>query len=554
MALASTRLLGFAFATADLLMEIAPTGTIVFAMGAGEALSGSAETELVGRPWRDFVDVADHPMVEALFDGLESGLRGGPVVIRLASRGDGVERAASLSVFRLPENGGALSCALSLAAAANAPKAGQLHDRRTFEELTTALLQTAEATGTDLELALIEMAGLAAAREGATPEQRVALESRLSGVLRAQAHGGAATELGAERFALVRARGEATESLVRRVAKLMDLGLGQPITPSAGVIPLEADSSRQAIRALRYSLDSFLREGLSGPAPANLSEALSRSMQRTLEEVGALGTAIREKRFRLVYQPVIQLSDGALHHYETLVRFGDQESPFPLIRMAEEMDLIEPLDLAILQRAIEVIAGDPGLTLAVNVSGRTIASPEFVEHACRMIAKHPKARGRLLFELTESAALEDLQLADRHLRALRDQGCLICLDDFGAGAASLAYLQQLSLDILKIDGRYIRDLQRGAREAAFVKHLVRLCGELGIRTLAEMVETAEIEATVKDAGVDMGQGWYYGAPADKPSWTLESAQNPAGAKSTVAKSSVRESDLTQAAIRPSMRR
>jgi EAL domain-containing protein (putative c-di-GMP-specific phosphodiesterase class I) len=550
LALGSARLLGFAFATADLLMEIAPSGEIAFAMGAGEALSGSAETELVGRPWRNFVDPGDHPMLEALFDGLENGLRGGPVVIRLASRGDGVDRAASLSVFQLPENHGALSCAMSLAASDQAPKAGKLHDRRSFEELTTALLQTAQATGTDLELALIEMAGLAAAREGATPSEREALETRLAGVLRAQAHGGsAATELGDERFALVRARGEATETLVRRVAKLMDLGLGQQITPSAGVIPLEADNSRQAIRALRYSLDNFLKEGLTGPAPANLSDALSRAMQKTLEEVGALGAAIREKRFRLVYQPVIQLSDGGLHHYETLVRFGDQESPFPLIRMAEEMDLIEPLDLAILQKAIEMIAKEPGLRLAVNVSGRTIASSEFVDHACRMIAKHPKVRGRLLFELTESAALEDLQLADRHLRALRDQGCEICLDDFGAGAASLAYLQQLSLDILKIDGRYIRDLQRGAREATFVKHLVGLCGELGIRTLAEMVETAACEDAVKEAGVDMGQGWYYGAPADKPQWPVAEAS-----KSALTKSTVRESDLQASALRPSIRR
>jgi EAL domain-containing protein (putative c-di-GMP-specific phosphodiesterase class I) len=534
LALVSTRLLGFAFATADLLMEIAPTGEIAFAMGAGAALSGSAETALVGRPWRDFVDAGEHAMVEALFDGLECGLRGGPVVIRLAAGGDHIERAASLSVFRLPENGGALSCALSVASSGQLPKPGTLHDRRSFEELTTALLQTAQATGTDLELALVEMGGLAAAREGSTAEQRVALETRLAGVLRAQAHGGAAaTELGPERFALVRARGEATETLVRRVTKLMDLGLGQQITPSAGVIPLEADSSRQAIRALRYSLDSFLREGLTGPAPANLSDALSRSMQRTLDEVGALGTAIREKRFRLVYQPVVLLSDGSLHHYETLVRFGDQESPFPLIRMAEEMDLIEPLDLAILQRAIEAIAGDPELKLAVNVSGRTIMSSEFVDHACRMISKHPRVRGRLLFELTESAALEDLQLADRHLRALRDQGCEICLDDFGAGAASLAYLQQLSLDVLKIDGRYIRDLQRGAREATFVKHLVRLCADLNIRTLAEMVENAEAEAAVKEAGVDMGQGWYYGAPADKPCWPPAVEPKPAAVRPSI---------------------
>jgi EAL domain-containing protein (putative c-di-GMP-specific phosphodiesterase class I) len=514
LSLGSHRLLGFAFASADLLLEITAEGRVAVALGASETVSGTLEKALMGKPWRMFIDAADQPMLEALFDGLEVGQRGGPVVVRLASE-DGVARAASVCAFRLPENAESLSCALSLADPDAAPPAGELVDRRQFEELTTALLQTAQATGANLELALIELSGLGAVREKSAPDERKALETRLAGVLRAQAHGGqAATALGDDRFALVRSRGEGGEALTRRVAKLMNLGLEDAIRPSADVIPLKAEGgvggSRQAVRALRYSLDSYLRDG-SAAAPANLSDALNQAMQKTLDEVGALGAAIRDKRFRLVYQPVIGLGDGALHHYETLVRFGDEESPFPLIRMAEEMELIEQLDLAILERAVQVLNEEPGVRLAVNVSGRTIGSEGFVEQACAMIEAAPNLRGRLMFELTESAALDDLARADRHLQALRALGCEICLDDFGAGAASLAYLQQLRLDVLKIDGRYIRDLQHGGREATFVKHLVKMCGELGVRTLAEMVETRDAEDAVRRAGVDMAQGWLYGA-------------------------------------------
>jgi EAL domain-containing protein (putative c-di-GMP-specific phosphodiesterase class I) len=178
------------------------------------------------------------------------------------------------------------------------------------------------------------------------------------------------------------------------------------------------------------------------------------------------------------------------------------------------MELIEQLDLAILERAVQVIAQQPGLRLAVNVSGRTIASEAFVQQARAIIAHYPKSKGRLIFELTESAALDDLAQADRHLHALREMDCEICLDDFGAGAASLAYLQQLRLDMLKIDGRYIRDLQHGGREGAFVRQLVKMCHEMGVRTLAEMVETREAEDAVRRAGVDMAQGWLYGAPKE----------------------------------------
>jgi len=212
----------------------------------------------------------------------------------------------------------------------------------------------------------------------------------------------------------------------------------------------------------------------------------------------------------------VRLKDGALHHHETLLRFDQDESPVPQIRMAEELDLIEPLDLAVLEQAVKTLDKGEKLKLAVNVSGRTIMSPAYVNAAAKMVQAHPGIRGRLLFELTETAAIEDLARADRHLQALRGEGCQICLDDFGAGAASLAYLQQLGLDIVKIDGRYIRDLQAGGREATFVKHLVKLCGELGIRTLAEMVETEEAEIAIRKAGVDLAQGWRYGAPADMP--------------------------------------
>jgi EAL domain-containing protein (putative c-di-GMP-specific phosphodiesterase class I) len=95
-------------------------------------------------------------------------------------------------------------------------------------------------------------------------------------------------------------------------------------------------------------------------------------------------------------------------------------------------------------------------------------------------------------------------------------GCKVCLDDFGSGAASLAYLQQLSLDWVKIDGRYIRELQHGGRESTFIRHLVQMCGELGVKTVAEMVETTTTEEAVRRAGVDFGQGYLYGVPADRP--------------------------------------
>src|SRR5690606_10297240 len=100
-----------------------------------------------------------------------------------------------------------------------------------------------------------------------------------------------------------------------------------------------------------------------------------------------------------------------------------------------------PLDIAVVDQTIARLVAEPHLKLAANVSGRTIVSPAFVTAVHQMLADAPSAAGRLLLEITESAAIDDLALADRHLSALRETGCVVCLDDFGAGAASLAYLQ-----------------------------------------------------------------------------------------------------------------
>jgi EAL domain-containing protein (putative c-di-GMP-specific phosphodiesterase class I) len=516
LSLAPQRLLGFAFASSDLLIEVSKAGQIAFAIGASEALSGSAETELAGRAWRDFIDVRDRPMVQALFDGMADGRRAGPIVVTLATPAGAPERAAALSAFCLPANDGAISCAFTRAA----PKSSHgLHDKNAFEAVTAALFETAKATGIELELALIEMGGLDGLRKKIGPEAAKAIEQRLAGALRAQSHGGAAAaELGPDRYAVIRQQGESPENLTRRILKLLNLSPTDGVSPVAAAIALKSDAAPgQVMRAIRYSLDNFIREGMPGAPPASLDEAVARSVRKTLVDVGALGEAVNGRNFKLVFQPVVNLKDkNSLHHHEVLVRFGDNQSPFPMIRMAEELDLIEPLDIAVVEQTIERLAADPSLKLAANISGRTITSGAFVQAVQKMLAAKPAAVGRLLFELTESAAIEDLALADRHLQVLRGEGCLVCLDDFGAGAASLAYLQQLSLDIVKIDGRYIRELQHGGRESTFIRHLVFMCGELGVKTLAEMVESPQAEEAVRKAGVDYAQGWLYGAPAAVP--------------------------------------
>ena len=512
------RLLGFAFAAADLLVEVDGADRIQFAVGAADVLSGTDEQALIGRSWPELVDPRDRPLIKALFDGLEGAARRGPVVARRLTPAGGEPQAFALSACRLPQNGGRVSCVFNHASTAGLPATESgLHDRQSFEALTQSMLKSGKEQGLDLELAFIDLPGLAEARKTLAPEQARALDLRLGGALRAQSQGGsAAAELSDERYALVRQAGEAAEMLSGRIARLIAAETGGlALQPAARSLALESEAgNNQVVRAIRYALDDFIKDGMSGDAPADLSDAVARSVKRTLAKADALSNTVLQKNFQLVFQPVVALKTGELHHHEVLVRFGDNASPFPMIRMAEELDLIEDLDLAIAEQSIAIMIRDPAASLAVNISGRTIITDSFMSRMTAMIDGAPLLKGRLMFEITESAAIEDLQLADRHIQALRKRGCQVCLDDFGAGAASLAYLQQLSLDLVKIDGRYVRDLQHGGRESTFIKHLVTMCAELKVRTLAEMIETTSVEDAVRRAGVDYGQGWLYGAAAE----------------------------------------
>ena len=501
------RFLGFGFAAADLLIEVRADGCVSFALGAGEAVLGVADRALMDRSWQSLFDPEDHPMVEALFGGLDDGARAGPVVVRVADKPDG---HASLTAIRLAQNDGAISCALSRASGRGA---SGLQSRETFEARANELLAGASQ---ELELAFVELAGLSGSHAAARHPAR--LDAMLAGVLRAQAYRGeAATAVGPDRYALIRGRDEPTDAIAQRIVRVLaNAGVDTATATSAAIPMTGVDGGKPTVQALRYALNLVLKDGLSGVLPRDLSQALDEAMHATLSNAGALGAAIQHRRFTLAYQPVVSLHSGALHHHEVLVRFGSEGSPFPTIRMAEEMDLIEPLDAAILEETLAALERDPALVLAVNVSGRSLMRESYVNRALELLKARPWAQGRLMFELTESAAVEDLALADRHLQALRAAGCEVCLDDFGAGAASLAYLQQLTLDLVKIDGRYIRDLAHGGREATFVKHLVNMCAELNVRTLAEMVETPAAEDAVRRAGVHYAQGWLYGRASEEP--------------------------------------
>lgn len=501
-----SRLLGMAFASADLLFEL-DEGRVVFAAGAGPAPGITPSDAWIGQTLDTLVAPASLPRVQAALAALQPGVRSQPVEIQIQI-GDGRSRKARLSVFLLPDIAPFRSCSLIwdgpvIAAARTSP----MLDARALLKRAAGLLAQG-GTGPDLGVAFVDVPGLAGRGES---HQRAT--ERIEAHLQSVSIGGkSAARLAPDCFALVRDGPEIGDlaSTLSAIAESEGLNLSA-ITTQGGLAGVEAGV---AVRTLRLALEDCLKDG------AAAGSRFGERLKRTVQDADRFRAIVKERNFSLVYQPIVSLNTGATHHFEALARFGGaNQAPTGPIAMAEELGLIENFDLAVAETAVTQMRR-PGFGLvkvAVNVSGKSLSGDAYVSGLLEMTANAPDIRKRLLIEVTETASLTDLDGTARQLRTLRDSGVRICLDDFGVGVITLQYLRSLPVDIVKIDGTFIRDLNSDAKVRALTAHLVELCQTLKIETVAEMVETEAEAETVRSLGVDYAQGWLFGRPWSTPS-------------------------------------
>ncbi|CAN5457523.1 EAL domain-containing protein [soil metagenome] len=506
------QLLGLAFAGADLVFEIDEAGAITFALGAAEQVAGRSCQALVGQPWTALFADSEAPVLRAALETIGPAQRQGPIRLRLPpTPGRRLDRYADLSLLALPQSPPRLSCSLAFGAAGGARR----DDRGSIglEDLAIAaqaLLDTPD--GGPVGLDLIELKGLDGVLAGLDNATALTLEQRLSALLRVASPGGiGAVQVATGKYALLGGPTLSLGALGQRLAQ----AAGPKVDPAHARMSLSAGTPEQALKAMRYALDRFIAAG-----PAVVAQGFEATMDETVREAARFKKALADDAFALVYQPIVDLDSGALHHFEALARFSADASPADTIRMAEELDLIVAFDVAVIDlvaRALRAASGP--LKVAANISAVSLMAPRVLDHLERLSREGPRLRDGLLIELTETKALADLTRASHALTGLRRLGFAVCLDDFGAGSASLDYLRQFEVDFVKIDGRYVAGLEARPRDGVVLKHVAALCAEMGVSTIAEMVETAEVAQEVRRLGVRLGQGWHFGKPAPTPHWT-----------------------------------
>lgn len=242
-------------------------------------------------------------------------------------------------------------------------------------------------------------------------------------------------------------------------------------------------------------------------------------MQSKINWQGIVQESLQFDRLHLHLQPVVCVSGiDARPHYEALVRLRDRQqrsvTAGHFIGTAEHTGLVAEIDRWVLTHVLRLLR-QPALTQAVvslNLSGRSLNTPGFLEHVETQVLQSGVAPERLVFEVTESVAVAEMTKAENFIGAMRRRGYRFALDDFGAGFSSLSYLKHLPVDQLKIDGSFIRFLESNRQDQILVRALIQVANELGLTTVAEFVESKAVLDMLIEMGVDFVQGNYVGKP------------------------------------------
>jgi EAL domain-containing protein (putative c-di-GMP-specific phosphodiesterase class I) len=245
------------------------------------------------------------------------------------------------------------------------------------------------------------------------------------------------------------------------------------------------------------------------------------------EEVQA---ALREDRIMFAFQPIISAATGEVDYYECLLRMRSRDGRIvtagEFVPVLEQLGFIRLIDRYVLDKALAEVAAHPEVRLGFNISGLTAADRPWLRALTSQLRNKPEIAARVVIEITDTAALYDIEESARFVSALRHTGCRVALDDFGAGHTSLRHLQCLAVDTVKIDGSFVANLAASPDSQVFLRHLLGLANGFGLHTVAEGVETAEAAAILHREGIGYLQGYYYGRPSlDRP-W-LEPALSPA---------------------------
>jgi diguanylate cyclase (GGDEF)-like protein/PAS domain S-box-containing protein len=421
---------------------------------------------------------------------------------------------------------------------------GLYNRRRLLEELDAEIARSSRYDG-DVAVVLIDLDHFKYVNDALGHAVGDELISRVAEVLRSRLReGDVIARLGGDEFAVVLADTDGgsavavTQKLLaatREQAIAVSTDRTMRVTGSAGISLTNRFSVVTGEELLAAADVAMYRAKESGRDRVHVRSPDDDSAMRTrLTWSERVRDALEHDRFVLQAQPIMDLATGSTASYELLIRMVDEGRlirPGAFLYVAEEFGMIQAIDRWVLTEAVQLIAGREALgerlTLEVNLSGSSITDDGVLEHIESELGYSTIDPSCLIFEVTETAAITNIDKARRFATRVKELGCGFALDDFGTGFGSFYYLKHLPFDYLKIDGDFIRELAQNKADRLTVQAIVEIAKGMGKKTIAEFVETEEVLVLLRALGVDFAQGFRVGAPDDLETfWEIfaESAQ------------------------------
>jgi EAL domain-containing protein (putative c-di-GMP-specific phosphodiesterase class I) len=544
------RFLAFSFASADLFIEVSMDGKIVFALGAARSLTGIDESKLKGRKWLELFDLEFHAQLIAMRKDAKVVKRCGPLQVTLDKELGG-GRETILTAIRMPGTDSlyltlgfpsnlmkqiARTVAIASAAAGPAdfgrtetvkeePEVYSLHDKESFIYAAGQALDTARSVGQKVEMTLFDIPDPAKIKKRLGAELWDKFTTAITDLFASHSlDGNAAAEIKEGRYSVLHDKKVDFGSLMQQLTELTKSidpeGKGFAVTGKTVSADLASLSERETTKALIYTINEYERKGTS-LSIENLNSGFRAYVTANAQKISQFKTMVTQLNFDFHFLPIANLEKSELSHYEMLARFKEGGSTQEWIVFAEDTGMAAEFDIAVCERAINFLtykAANNRNRFAINLSGQSIQNEQFFKTLHAKLSLNKALASRIIFEITESSLITELDMVNHFIGILQNDGYEICLDDFGTGSGSFQYLQMLHVNYVKIDGVYTTKILKSERDQLLVKNISRLCRDLRITTIAERIENAEQVELMKKLGIQLGQGYYFGRPEAKPNF------------------------------------
>ncbi|MDP4797068.1 MAG: sensor domain-containing phosphodiesterase, partial [Rhodospirillales bacterium] len=503
---------------------------IKFCTGPAQSFFGMKDSELIGLDFLDIIHPDDRTIVRDMFVVGGKDARVDDLIVK-AKTANNLGTEIAISGYRVPDFENNYFLAIKIAPKQTIPISRDPKERdtetgvlnnETFIDAATQRVRSYEAAGGKPKVSMINIGDLSEAGIIAGSAEEAEVLKAIGQTLSHESLGGdTAGRIDDENFSIVHGEGVNAQDLSEKISNAFAIAAPNAKTFMPKIATVDAKATgmddQQLAKAMMYSLQEFTKN--DGVMPeGDLNSLLEKRLAQNVKDINRFKQICIDGSFDLVYMPVARLSDGTFHHFEALTRFHADAgaSPYQLITLAEEVGVITDFDMAVAERALKTIEAaklkGEIIPVAINVSGHSISNAKYCEDLQKLLTGRFGVENDISLEITESAEIKDLQGVNEALQRFRRIGFKVALDDFGAGAASFDYLNSFDVDTVKFDGPVVKRAVATRKGKAFLASMATLCHEIEVETIAEMVEDAALADFLRQCGIELGQGWYFGKP------------------------------------------